>query len=162
MKPYPTKCLKACAVAVMVMCYAGSALAQDKCTYLPAFAALQAQNQRIAAPSAAIALEKYVADHENAQGCELAEIDRLLSIKEIALIKLTTANTEIHPHSVYRCNEFNPKTAQCQSPMGDTTAHPVSAGITFIPAPAPGTAIRIVSSLPAAQLVGRYQTTLIG
>ena len=149
-----------CILAALVLCFASDARAQGKCPYLPEFSALQTQIKNITAPNAVIALEKYLAAHENGQACELVEIDRLLSIKEIALIKLTAANSEIHPHSVYRCNEFNPKTAQCQSPMEDGTAHPMSAGITFTPVAAPRTAMRIVSSLPTAQLIGLYQTTL--
>lgn len=147
-------------LALLMVCSSASALAQEKCHYQPAFATLQQQLPTMPAPEASKALQKYFVEHENAQACELTQIERLLDGKEIELIKLSSGNTTLKPHSFFHCNQFNPKTAQCQSPMEDGTAHPMQANLAFKPLPTPAATMRLTSDLPGAKLIGIYQTTL--
>lgn len=110
--------------------------------------------------NAVAALQKYVATHDNPEGCELTEIDRLLGEKERSLINLELKEAKIPAQIVFRCNRFDPRTAQCQSPMEDGTAHGIATGISPKPFPSAGSAFRVTSKLPAAKLVGLYRIAL--
>jgi hypothetical protein len=132
---------------------------QDGCTYLPEFQALSAQLSQQPAGKAAVALARYITDHDNLENCEYTEIDRMLSEKEAQLFRVITDKTDLKAQIVYRCNQFDSRTANCESPMLDNTAHPFSAGIS--PLAIPGTRkIKFVSELPGATLQAIYRISL--
>lgn len=136
------------------------ASAQEGCPYLPEFKALRSKLDAMSAQKAVQALQDYVVHHENPEACELDDIDRLLSEREPRLVSLVIGSKKIPAQVVYRCNEFDPITAQCRSPWEDGTAHPMSAGIALMPAPAAGTSYRVAERLPSAKLVGLYRISL--
>ena len=136
------------------------ALDQDACPFLPAFKKLAAQLDSMPAQAAVLALEKYAVENDNPEGCELFEVNKLLAEREQKLIHLTINGKSIPPQMVFRCNQFNKTTSQCQSPMEDTTAHMVSNGINPAAMPMAGTGYQIESALPNANLISVYQMTL--
>ncbi len=147
-------------VALILICSANSAQATQTCRYLPTFGALQQQLPQLNAQQAVTALQKYLLEHDNAQSCELAEIERQLDAKEIEMIKLSADGIALRPHHIYRCNEFNPRTAQCQSPFEDGTAHPLQVNLQFKPLARPTTALQLSDTLVEAKLIGLYRTSL--
>lgn len=147
-------------VAALFSAYSANAQpTQDGCTYLPEFQALSAQLSQQPAGKAAAALTRYIADHENLENCEYTEIDRMLAAQEAQLFRVLADKTDLKAQIVYRCNQFDPRTANCDSPMQDNTAHPFSAGIS--PLAVPDTRkIKVVSELPGATLQAIYQISL--
>lgn len=141
-------------------CIGTPASAQDQCRYLPEFTTLQQQLPGMSTIAAVLALQKHVLEHENPQACELTEVERLLALQEAKLIELTIGAMTLAPQNIFRCNEFNPKSAQCRSPMEDGTAHPMLANLKFKPYPQPVLPGALQSALPNAKLIGLYQTTL--
>lgn len=135
-------------------------LAQDACPFLPAFKKLAKQLDSMSPQVAVLALEKYVVENDNPEACELFEVNKLLAEREQKLIHLTINGKAIPPQMVFRCNQFNQATSQCQSPMEDTTAHMASNGIVPAAMPVAGTEYKIESALPNANLISVYQMTL--
>jgi hypothetical protein len=136
------------------------ASAQEDRPYLPEFKALRSTLDGMSPLKAVQALQDYVVHHENPEGCELDEIDRLLAEREPKLVSLSISGKKIPAQVVYRCNEFDPKTAQCRSPWEDGTAHPMSTGIALMPTPEAGTPYRVAGRLPSAKPVGLYCASL--
>jgi hypothetical protein len=147
-------------LAVTSLFISACAVAGSDCPYLPEFKSLQKQLENLPALDAVVALQKFVLEHENPEGCEYAEIDSLLQEREVTLIRLAIGGGEKPAQVVYRCDEFDPTTAQCRSPMEDGTARPLSAGVVPMTSPPAGSAYRITSAIPASELVGIYQVTL--
>jgi hypothetical protein len=106
--------LQSFCLAAVLLCSVAGALAQEGCPYLPEFEPLRKQLDTLSALDAVAALQKYVAEHDNPEGCELTEIDRLLGERDTALVKRVLGTREIPAQLVYRCNDFSTKTAQCQ------------------------------------------------
>jgi len=61
----------------------------DGCPYLPAFQELRTRLPGMSAVDAAALLARYAASHENPEGCEYNEIDRLLSEQEVKLFQFS-------------------------------------------------------------------------
>lgn len=148
-----------CALLMLSACVATPAVS-DTCPYLPAYRQLQSTLPGMTAAQASTALESYAATHDNPEGCEAADLDRRLGDAERALFSLRTQDQRRLPaQAVYRCNEFDPATATCRSPMEDGTAHPMSAGIApFAPPPAP--ALAVASERKGATLQSVYIVSL--
>lgn len=133
--------------------------AQDECAYLPAFQKLLTQLPILSPSQAAVALAGYVSSHENPENCEYSEIDRLLAGQEVKLFGFVAGNTRQDAQVVYRCNQFDPRTARCESPMMDETAHPFSAGIPSLAMP-DTRRIKLITELPGATLAAIYRVSL--
>lgn len=99
------------------------AKAEDTCNYLPEFQEVRKTLPALPAMEKVSALEKYYTDYENPLSCEMFKIFDLLNEYEKPLFKLQSSNSDIDSQQVTRCNRFDDKTAQCSSPMQDTTAH---------------------------------------
>ncbi|WP_338846087.1 hypothetical protein V8J88_20340 [Massilia sp. W12] len=136
------------------------AQAQAQCAYQPAFKTLQQQLPSLSSAQSIQALQQFYAANENAQPCEVARIEQLLDDQETALIRLHMGSVARKPQRLLRCNQFTAKTAQCQSPYEDNTAHPLQNNLRFTPWPAPPHVLRLQVDLPQAKLIGVYQTTL--
>jgi hypothetical protein len=147
-------------MAVVLACNAAGVFAQDVCPYLPAFKALRGQLDNMSALDAAKALQAYASNNDNPENCEYMELDRALAARERKLVKLVSGGRDTPAHAVFRCNEFNPKTAQCQSPLEDGTAQLGESGVTPAAAPKPGASYDIISLLPSATLHAVYRTSL--
>lgn len=145
---------------IVLTCNAGDGFASVDCPFLPAFQSMRKQLDTMPVLTAISTLQKYFVENENPQACELFEINRLLGQRESPLIKLKLGAKEIAAQVVFRCNEFDPVTAQCQSPMNDDTVHYFSNGAVPLPFPEKNTPYRVISELPATQLIGLYQTSL--
>lgn len=137
-----------------------NAFAQVACPHPPAFSALQKQLPSLTTQQAATALQNYVTHHTSPEVCELIEVENLLRSKEIELITLHSGATQLQPDNVYRCNVFTPKTAQCQSPLEDGTAHPLQTNLQFKPRLTPTMPLHLKTALANAKLLGIYHTTL--
>jgi len=112
------------------------------------------------ARQASAALESYAATHGNPEGCEAADLDRRLGEAERELFLLRRRDQRsLLAQAVYRCNEFDPVTAACRSPMEDGTAHPMSAGIASLALP-PGQAFTVVGERNGAKLQSVYIVSL--
>jgi len=131
----------------------------DGCPYLPAFQELRTRLPGMSAVDAAALLARYAASHENPEGCEYMEIDRLLSEQEVKLFQFSVGSNQMDAQAVFRCNQFEPGTARCEGPMEDGTAHPFSAGITPFAVTDSGPAL-VYSGLPGATLTGFYWLSL--
>ena len=152
--------LRLCVVATAFAPYPATAQqTQGACAYLPAFQALSAQLPSLSPSQAAAALSRYVASHDNPENCEYSEIDRLLTEQETKLFRFFADETRQDAQMVYRCNQFDPRTARCDSPMADNTAHPFNAGISPLAIP-DSKRITFVSALPGATLAAIYKVTL--
>lgn len=131
----------------------------DTCPYLPAYRQLQSTLPGMTARQASSALESYAATHDNPEGCEAADLDRRLDEAERTLFSLRLQDQRRLPaQAVYRCNEFDPVTAACWSPMEDGTAHPTSAGIA--PLAPPAQAFTVGSERQGAKLQSVYVVSL--
>lgn len=93
------------------------------------------------------------------KSCEYSEIDRLLAIEEAKLFQFIAEGTKQTAQVVYRCNQFDPRTARCESPLEDNTAHPFSSGISPLTIP-DGKQIKFISALPRANLAAVYRVSL--
>lgn len=105
--------------------------AADNCPFLPDYEQLRQQLPNMAAAEVVAALERYSRSHENPEACEAIEIDRQLGVFERQLFTLGTsaqALPRIAAHAVYRCNRVDLRTARCDGPVEDGTAHPMSLG----------------------------------
>lgn len=147
-------------IAVVLACTVANVFAQDICPYLPAFKALRNRLDSMSALDAAKALQAYASNSDNPENCEYMELDRALAARERTLVKLVSGGRDTPAHAVSRCNEFNLKTAQCQSPLEDGTAQVSESGVTPAAAPKPGAGYEIVSQLPGATLYAVYRTSL--
>lgn len=141
-------------------CLTPAAMAQTQCSYQATFLSLQQQLPSLPTAQGILALQRFYAENENAQFCELARIEELLDSKEAALVSLRQGSAELKPQHLMRCNLFNGKTAQCQSPYEDLTAHPRQNNLNFKPWPVPTQALRLKVDLPQAKLLAVYHTTL--
>jgi len=148
---YPLLTLSACVATPAV---------SDSCPYLPAYRELQSALPGMTARQASAALESYAATHDNTEGCEAADLDRRLGEAERELFQLRLQDRRRLPaQAVYRCNEFDPVTAACRSPMEDGTAHPMSAGIAAL-APPLAQAFTVVGERNGVKLQSVYIVSL--
>jgi len=131
----------------------------DTCPYLPAYRQLQSKLPGMSARQASAALESYAATHDNPEGCEAADLDRRLGEAERELFSLRFQDQRRLPaQAVYRCNDFDPMTTACRSPMEDGTAHPLSAGIA--PLAPPTQAFTVDSERQGVKLQSIYVVSL--
>lgn len=147
-------------LVILVACAATAATAQDTCPYLPEFKVLRPKLDAMPLADAVAALQSYVAEHDSPNACEYFEIDRLLSDRETKLVKLVFGGKELPAQLVFRCDRFNPKTAQCQSPMEDGTAQYADVGVVPTTVLNGRTAFEVVSNLPGAHLQALYRTSI--
>jgi hypothetical protein len=151
-------------VATLITCVimTACASAQHGCTYSPEFTDLRSTLAMLSTLEAAKKLQAFAAKNKNPSNCEAMAIDQALGEQERLLVKLATKGGNESPaHVVFRCNVFNPKTAQCQSPLEDGTAHPNLDGKTMAPLSIEKSgAFEIVSQLPDARLHAVYITPL--
>lgn len=145
-------------IAVVLACSAAHVFAQDTCPYLPAFKVLRNKLDSMSPLQAAKALQSYAANNNNPENCEYMELDRNLAARESMLVKMVSGGRDTPAQVVFRCNDFNPKTAQCQSPLEDGTVHAMPVGKPSVQ-PQSGAAYRIASQLPAATLHAIYRTS---
>lgn len=99
------------------------------CPVLPEFKRATGAAARLPAARAASTLEAYAATHENPEACEAFELDRRLGLIEARLFVLRHGEKRVAAQLVARCNEFDPTTARCSSPMEDGTARPAALGV---------------------------------
>lgn len=146
------------AVLAVALLLPAPASAEDTCPYLPAFKALREKLKAQSAIEAVATIEAYAATNENPEGCELAEIDRLLAEREKTLFHLRAEKQDLLAQVVLRCNEFDRRTGMCQGPMMDATAHPHSQAIS--PLAVVTETLSLVSDMGTARLVGVYRISL--
>ena len=146
---------------LLVAGVASGARAQDGCAYSAAFQQVRSTLDGLSPLDATKALQALAATQQSPDVCEASALDDALGERERLLVLLVNKNGSEHPaHAVFRCNSFNAKTALCQSPNEDGTAHPNLSG-TLAPLKLDGVGtFDIASKLPAAKLYAVYVTTL--
>ncbi len=140
---------------------AGNALAQDNCAFSPAFQQVRGSLGSLSTIAATKALQSFAEKPQSPELCEATALDEALGEREKQLVTLVDEAGNGSPaHAVFRCNVFIAKTAQCQSPNEDGTAHPNLAGA-LVPLKIEKTRIfEVKSELPDAKLHAIYLTTL--
>jgi hypothetical protein len=137
--------------------------AQDNCPYSQEFQNLRAKLSGQSLTDATSALRAFAVKNQSPETCEAMAIDQELEKREKLLIKLIStggSKSNMPAHAVFRCDVFNSKTAQCQSPSEDGTANPNSKE-KFSPLLLEKTgSFEIKSQLPNAKLHGIYITTI--
>lgn len=115
-------------VAALLCIASVPAAAADNCPYLPDYVQLRQQLHGMPPVEAVAALERYSSSHENPEACEAIEIDRQSGALERQLFTLDDGRQRVAAHAVYRCNRVDLRTARCDGPVEDGTAHPMSLG----------------------------------
>jgi hypothetical protein len=140
---------------------ASSAWSQDDCKFSPAFQQVRSTLDGLSPLDATKALQALSIKSQSPELCEAAALDDALGEREKLLVALVGKNgNENAAQMVFRCNIFNAKTASCQSPNEDGTAHPNLTGtLTSVNVKSTDT-FDIKSRLPDAKLYAVYLTTL--
>ena len=128
------------------------------CPYLPEFVALQAELPKLSPADVSDRLTQYASQYVNPEGCEGAEIERLLTEAESQLFHLAYADTRPAAQLVFRCDEWDPKTTRCQGPVEDGTANPSNIGLTALKMPTSD--LKLESDMKNAKLLGVYVLAL--
>jgi hypothetical protein len=154
--------LRLVGTVVTFICLAANVSAQDNCPYSLEFKSLRGTLTAFSTLEAVNRLQVFAEKNKSPEHCEAVAIDQALGERERLLIKLSSKGSKESPaHVVFRCDVFNSKTAQCQSPMEDGTAHPNLNEKVIVPLPIQKSgAFEIVSQLPDAKLYAVYLTTL--
>lgn len=148
-------------IFLAVTAVATSAWAQDRCNFSPAFEQVRSALGGMSPLAATKALHAFAIKPQSPDLCEANALDEALGEREkqLALLASKRGGT-INAYAVSRCNVFNAKTAQCQSPNEDGTAHPNLSG-GFAPLKVdPADTFDLTSQLPHAKLHAVYLTTL--
>ncbi len=140
---------------------ATAAWSQDQCNFSPAFQQVRGALGGASPLDAAKALQALAIKPQSPDLCEAAAVDDALGEYEKRLVTLVSKSGSENPaHAVFRCNIFNSKSALCQSPNEDGTAHPNLTG-RLAPLKIKSTdTFNIKSELPDARLYAVYITTL--
>ena len=134
---------------------------QDGCAYSAAFQQVRSTLGGLSTIDATRALQAFAVKPQSPDLCEAAALDDALGEREKLLVTLIDkSGGENHAHGVSRCNLFNARTALCQSPNEDGTAHPNLTGtLTPLKIASIGS-FDVKSQLPDAKLYALYITTL--
>lgn len=134
---------------------------QDGCAYSAAFQQVRSSLGGLSPLEATKALQAFAIKPQNPELCEATALDDALGEREKLLVTLIDkSGGENHAHGVSRCNLFNARTALCQSPNEDGTAHP-NLTATLAPLKLASTgSFDVRSQLPNAKLYALYITTL--
>lgn len=133
------------------------------CPFLPQYRGLQAAIDKAPAASALRSLYRYARDPANDSpvACEAIELDRPIAEQERTLLAVIgLAGWRLPPAAVFHFATPDPKTTRCDGIVADGTAQ--RDAIRIRP-PSPITepvVARLSNSLPDAQLIGLYHTTL--
>ncbi len=149
------------ATSLAFACMMSSAWSQDGCAYSAAFQQVRSTLGSMSTLDATKALQAFAVKPQSPDLCEAAALDDALGEREKLLVTLVDkSGSENSAHVVFRCNIFTARTALCQSPNEDGTAHPNLTG-TLAPLKVKGNdTFDIKSQLPDAKLYAVYVTTL--
>ncbi len=137
------------------------ARAQDDCPYSLEFQTIKAKLDTLSPIEAAQVLRGFASKNQSTQTCEAIAINQSLEKQEKQLITLLHPDKTSTPaHAVFRCNVFNSKTTQCQSPMEDTTVHANQANVIAPLLKTQTGAFHIESHLAGTTLHSVYVTTI--
>jgi hypothetical protein len=147
--------------AIAIACFATGAWAQDNCPYSQAYQHLRSTLDGLSTKDAAKALQAFAARNLSPLSCEATSLDEALDEREKLLVTLTSIGGSERPaQAIFRCYVFNAKTAQCQSPMEDGTAHANLKETSVLPQIEKNAFFEIKSQLSSAKPHAVYLATL--
>lgn len=105
--------------------------AQGACCYLPQYRKLLRQVSSLPPGAALKLLYAYQADpaNDNPEGCDSDQLDRMISVRETAMVRLVGPTATLAPCAVFHCDALDPRSLECNGSIMDGTGQPDARGV---------------------------------